>query len=395
MARKLPETDQQIRCASRESESCPLDEPLDHPQFIAEHGRHRAAVDQPIDKCVGIGVRIQVQKQRVHKIGGDLGRRLERAADVEKRIGGQQVDEGPDVAPDELRFGNGIRGVPDDIVCGDRIIRAIDRLARLQVTVGLRQDDSSRAGFHALPEVVVEHVPGSRCPFIRHADQYQIMDLREKEVFAEKAAVGARLDVASREDSARAVGDDIHAVRPNARLGKPIVTHPLEPVAQVVEPRFKRGIDDGRHTDVFEISIRRTVRGCHWHPPVPIRRVERLRETEFRIRLKPITHIDQRLEQVVVGVVQGVDIEQVRVEAAVRQPVTQQPLLGHRGRETVDEEQRIVLPKGCLDSADSARARRETGGEIGRCQLCVLGVVQHVEAVATIDSPTDRGSIKQ
>ena len=120
--------------------------------------------------------------------------------------------------------------------------------------------------------------------------------------------MGITLDVTSGQDTARAVGDDVHRLGAHACCRKPIVTEFLEPVAEVVKSGFPNTVGDGESVNI-KVAIEGRIFFRHRHPPVPVGRIKSLwctYSSTWVICFQLISHIHQRLDQVVIGIHQRI-----------------------------------------------------------------------------------------
>ncbi len=284
---------------------------------------------------------VQIEQEAVAAIHRRQNReQLRRIVDViEERIGREQVVQGGNVLVDELDLGRE-GGVADHAA-----VRVADAGAGLHHLVGVADEVGQEAGGRLEAEVVRQHPKRRAGALVRHAGLDQGVDRQQ----APAAGVGRALEVAAGNQAPGAVRDQVHRRRDRPRQVVPCICRLVQPVSQVVHPGIEaveRVIRNRGRRDVREHAVLRPIgRHRHRHPPIPQRHVERAVHPGL-VRPVGVPDIDQRLHDVRIGLLEGLQHQLGRINPPRQIPIVNRvPREGgihERPAEPRDEQHRPV-----------------------------------------------------
>ena len=260
---------------------------------------------------------------------------------VEERVGGQQIFQRSDVLADEVNFAR------QPGVGNRRAVRIADRVARLEQLVGVVDQCAQEAAGRLQAEIVVEHAERRPSTLVGDPGLNQRVD-RQQVVVGNVIGIGVALQVAARNQAASAVGNDIHPGRRRAGKRLPSRGRLVHPVSKVVESRVETvegPVGDRQVCNIRQDTIVDSVRGdgdgC---APIPQRFVKRSVDAGV-VGAVGVAGVDQRLDDVGVGIGQGFQDQLGRIDAAGQVPVLQRARergIDKGSREPGDEQQRPV-----------------------------------------------------
>ena len=186
-----------------------------------------------------------------------------------------------------------------------------------------KQAENTRGQF--LAEIILEEVESTGDSLVRNAHLNEIMHQRQLATVI-RIPISVALDVASCDQSARAVRDDIDGSRRDSFMsGSPSACCQIQPVRQVRQARIEEAVGDtleqGRPGDRSQLTIngflgRGTVvcRGVQSHgdPPVP--------QSGKEIGFRRVTNIIEGTDDIIVGIGQRLERQLVRGQTRVEQP---------------------------------------------------------------------------